>query len=174
MTHRGTWTLAVVFAGLAAWVGLVEWPAIRRPPPPPAALLAEDPEHIARIELEGPGYTIVARREGTSWVDGAGRSWAFGAIDDLLGTLGQLRPLRAIAADADETAGYHIGAQRLRLLRGDGSVALDLALGDANPAETALYARMTGQPEVLLLGSVLRWELRKLEQGGSVESRREP
>lgn len=174
MTPRGTLILAATFVVLAAWVLLVELPADRNPPPPPPALLSEPASMVTRLELTAGAVVVVARREPAGWVNDRGDPWPFGAIDDLLATLATLRPLRTIAADADEAARYHIGQRRLCLRRADGSIVLDLELGDLNPAETALYARTTAQPAVVLLGSVLQWELRKLTPDESVEPRAEP
>lgn len=174
MTARGTLILAATFVALAAWVLLIELPADWNPPPPPPAVLAEPATTVTQLELTAGPTVVVARRGPAGWVNDRGEPWPFGAIDDLLATLATLRPLRTIVADADEAARYHIGQRRLCLRRADGSIVLDLELGDLNPAETALYARTTAQPAIVLLGSVLQWELRKLTPDASVDPRGKP
>src|SRR5262249_45157298 len=101
-------------------------------------------------------------RVGGDWRDAHGRPWPNQAVDDLLATLAALHPLRSIEAEPAEIERYGIGERRLRIVRDDGSPALDLEIGRANPADTALYIRRTGEPTILLVGSVLRWELDKL------------
>ena len=163
MTLRGTAALLALLFALLAWIWRVELP----PPAPianaPAVLLEEPIERVGRIELIDDRDTIIATRVASEWLDQRGSAWPTSAVEDLLKTLATLRPLRTLLPEPDEADRYGIGQRRLRALRVDGSVVLDLQLGKANPAQTALYARTTEGPDILLIGAVLEWELAKLQ-----------
>jgi hypothetical protein len=169
MTGRGTallFALLVVLAGYL-WVAELERGARVRPPPPAPAgppLLAATPAELAGVELEEAGVQLRAERHGDTWTDGQGRPWRGDAVTSLLGTLATLRPVMVIDPHPANPADYGLGppAARLRVIGRDGQPLLALELGERNPAWTALYARRVGTEEVILVGSVLRWELGKL------------
>jgi hypothetical protein len=52
--------------------------------------------------------------------------------------------------------------ERLRVLDDTGHELIALDIGNRNPAWTGVYARRAGSADVLLVGSLLRWELDKL------------
>ena len=163
MTLRGTAALLGLLLALLAWVWRVELP----PPAPiltaPAVLLGEPLERVGRVELIAETGTITATKVSSEWLDQRGSAWPTSAVDDLLQTLSTLRPLRTVPPEPGETDRYGIGQRRLRALRFDGAVVLDLQLGKTNPTQTALYAQATGGPDILLIGAVLEWELAKLQ-----------
>ena len=64
-------------------------------------------------------------------------------------------------ADLEEY-GLAASTERLRVLDGTGRELLAMDIGNRNPAWTGNYARRDGRDEVLLVGSLLRWELDKL------------
>lgn len=164
MTVRGTLGLAALFLALLGWIRFVELPT---PPPPadrPAPLLSDSLDRIAEIDLTGDRGTFAATRVASEWLNPKGAPWPNGVIEDLLRVLTELRPLRTIAGDPNEGHRYAVGQRRLKLLRHDGSTALDLELGNLNPTGTALYARRTDQTDILLVGSVLQWELGKIDR----------
>jgi Domain of unknown function (DUF4340) len=163
---RTTVGLASLFVGLLAWIWLVERPPAAPTIPEAPFLLNEPGQRIGRVEFTGRTGLITATRVANDWLDGKGRPWPHDAVTDLLATLRTLRPLRTIVPEAGESARYGLGQRRLRIVLHDGSVALDLELGTINPAQTALYARTTGQTEIVLIGTVLEWELSKVERTG--------
>jgi hypothetical protein len=137
--------------------------------PPPAApeaapLLTVPPAAVARVELEDGGRRLTAVRGEGGWADANGRTWRAGAVSDLVDALGTLRPLMVVDPDPQAPADYGLGPDtpRLRVLGLDGRPVLSLELGEPNPAGTAVYARVAGRPEVVLIGGLLRWELAKL------------
>ena len=163
MGTRSTWGLIALLSLLLLWIWRAEGPTQPTTGPLPPVLLADASERIARVELIVGAQTTTATRAPSGWLDLQGRPFPHDAVTDLLVTLATLRPLRTIAPEPNEAPRYAIGQRRLRIVRDDGSVALDLELGNANPAQTALYARMTGQPDILMIGAVLAWDIGKLE-----------
>lgn len=165
MTVRGTAGLAVLLALLASYLVATREPA-PRPEGAPASLLGTTADAAQRLELSGGGRDeVLAERHADTW--------APVQADDVIVALATLRPLDVVAdAPADPAAyGFGSGATRLRVL-GDTSVLLDLEIGTPNPAGTAVYVRRFGQPSVLLVGAVLRWEVEKLRR--AVSATREP
>jgi hypothetical protein len=83
----------------------------------------------------------------------------------LLEALVTLRPLTIIAEEADRLADYGLDPPRRRVtIMHRGSPAqLSIALGDRNPAGTAVYARTgPGSNRVILVGAVILWEITKV------------
>lgn len=152
MTVRGTLVLAAVFVGLATWIAFTRDDGGAGGGSPSALLAAAD--RVTDVELE----------EGTPAARTT-RRWRRPASDDLVAALATLRPL-AIVDDAPadpRVYGLAADAPRLRALAG-AQPALDLELGSANPAGTAMYVRQHGQDRVLLVGGLLHWELEKLRR----------
>ena len=159
MTLRGTLGLLLVLAVLVAYLWL---PECERPAGPP--LLSAPQEDVAQIEWEDGETRRVIMRAGDGWTDAAGRPWGSDAVTDLVEALATLRPLVVIDPEPKDPTKYGLGpgAPQLRLLDQAGRHLLALEIGSRNPAWTALYARLGGKPEVLLVGGLLRWELEKV------------
>jgi hypothetical protein len=162
VTARGTGVLLAVLAALAAWLWLVEL-APRPTPPPAPGLLAVPATTVTRVELDGDGRHLVARRRGHAWMDETGRPWRPATVDAFLEALRTLPPIMVVDAAPRHPADYGLDAPtRLRVMADGGRPVLDLELGAPNPAGTNRYARRAGEPAVILVGAVLDWELRKL------------
>ena len=155
MTIRGTVALALTLAVLAGYLALTR----------PAPGLVDDLANslmpslagATRIEMTEGGRTgSVARRDG---------AWARAGIDDLLHEVGSLQVLGVIESVPSDPALYGLGpdATRLRVANDTGTIA-DVEVGAMNPAGTGLYVRRRGEPAVLLVGALLRWELEKVRR----------
>ena len=166
LTVRGTVVLVAILAALAAYLWAVELKSLPRSLPQPPALLAVPPAEVARLELEGQGQRLTARRIDSRWADVAGRAWRTGVVSDVLEAVATLRPIMVIDADPAHESDYGLGADatRLQLAAAGGESLLSLEIGDRNPAWTGLYARLAGHREVVLIGAVLRWEIEKLRE----------
>ena len=169
MSTRGTLGLLALLCVLATYIVVIELPTLRRPPRPadvPDAppLLTTPDGAVARVDLEEADGLLTAIRHDGAWVDAAGRPWRSDAVSDLLETLATLRPIMVVDADPGTPDDYGLGhaARHLRVTGTDGRLLLALVVGDRNPAWTGLYARLTGRPEVVLVGGVLRWEIEKV------------
>jgi hypothetical protein len=165
MTARGTAALVGILAVLGAWLWLVELRP-RSAPPPPATLLAVEEPRIGRVELTGPAGRLVARRHDGRWTDDAGRPWPDGVVPEFLGTLRTLPPIMVVDAAPRHAADYGLdeAATHLSVADAGGRTLLALYIGGANPAGTDVYARRAGDAEVILVGGLLAWEIRKLRE----------
>jgi hypothetical protein len=155
MTIRGTLVLAAILLALAAYL------VVTRPPPGPSddggARLTESLERATTIELEQGGRTVRLAR--------GDRAWAEARASDVFNGLQSLRVLTVIDPTPANAALYGFGADALRLrVLGGTDVLLALEVGAMNPAETGVYVRRIGEPPVLLVGALLRWELEKLRR----------
>lgn len=163
MTVRGTAGLMALLAAFCGYLWLSARPAVS-PAPPGSPLLAVPAGRVTRIEIEWPDARLAAVRNAGTWRGAAGQSdvpaWQ---IDDLLATLATIRPVTTLARAERDAAQYGFGdaATAVRLDAG-AEVALELEVGDRNPAWTGVYVRRTGSPDAHLMGALLHWELEKL------------
>jgi len=158
MTIRGTLVLAGVLALLCAYL-LLTGPASEGPARDPARRLAPPLERASVVEIEEGGRIVRAERTGDQW--------SIDAVADLLTTLASIDVLTVIDPDPSSPDAFGFGdALRLRVLDGT-DLLLSLEVGAANPARTGVYVRRVGQPAVLLVGALLRWELEKIRRVAS-------
>jgi hypothetical protein len=153
VTLRGTLLLAGVLAGLAGYLRFTA-PA---PPQPESPALLPALERTTEVQIaRGDTETRLVRGDG---------AWRAANADDLLDALESLRVLASIAHEpSDPTAyGFTPDAVRLRFLA-DGVPLAAIEVGASNPASTGVYVRRSGEPSVLLVGALLRWELEKLRR----------
>jgi hypothetical protein len=155
MTIRGTLILAAILLVLAGYLA-----ATRQPPGQTddgAERLVPSLDRATTIEFEHGARTARLVRDDRTW--GAARA------SDVLAGIQSLRVLTVIDPSPADAALYGFGADavRLRVLAGT-DVLLALEIGSMNPAETGVYVRRIGEPPVLLVGALLRWELEKLRR----------
>jgi len=162
-TARGTAALLAVLAALGAYLALAERP---RPPAPhgPPALLGVPATAVARVDVDGKDGPLAALRGPDGWKGPDGHPWPGDAVDDLLETLASLPPLMVVDPDPHAPGDYGLGdgAARVEMHAADGRRLLGLEVGERNPAWTGVYVRRAGEPEVMLVGAVLAWELEKV------------
>ena len=170
MTVRGTVVLVAVLAGLLAYLWLAgvgsrmhpSQPSMTADAPP---LVSAPTDAVTRVELqEGPSRVVAVRGDDGRWTDGEGRAWRAGVLPDLIDTLRSLQVVMVVDPDPTTPGDFGLGAEalHLRLVDARGQRLLDLEVGHRNPAWTGVYARRGGEREVILVGSLLRWELGKL------------
>ena len=154
MTIRGTLALLVVLLVLAGHL------ALTRPPAEPAgdaeSRLTPTLGGATAVEITHQGRTIrIERATARPRID----------LDGLLSGLESLRVLAVIDADPPDAATYGFGPDALQLgvFRNTATIAT-IEVGAPNPAETGMYVRRAGNPAVLLVGALLRWELEKIRR----------
>lgn len=154
MTVRGTLILAAILAALVGHLALTR-PALG--PPDDAARLTPPLEGATTVELTRGGRTIRLVR--------GDRTWSAARTGDLLAGIGSLAVLAVIDPAPADAGLYGFGADalRLRVLSGTDVLAA-IEVGAPNPAGTGVYVRRIGEPPVLLVGALLRWELEKLRR----------
>jgi hypothetical protein len=155
MTLRGTLALAVVLGALVAYLLLTQ--PVREPEPVPNALTPALGA-VSTVELVEAGRGTTWRRRDDTW--------SAPGVGDLLDALGSLEVLEVIDPAPSDLAIYGLGpdALRLRMLADHDAELVTLEIGAMNPAGTGVYVRRSGQPAVILVGALLRWEIEKLRR----------
>lgn len=172
MTVRGTLGLVAVLVMLLGVVWLGERDA--GPPGPPVLdappLLDASATAVTRLEWADGTTRLTMVRTPGGWTDAAGRPWRSSAPADLLDALTTLRPVAVVSANPSALGEYGLGADasRLEAFGADARPLLRLDLGRRNPAWTGLYVRRAGASDVLLVGALLQWELRKLRDAAPI------
>ena len=167
MTVRGTVILVLLATALASFTWLGQAPIVPRPAPPvpeEPALIEAQPAQIARLEWERGADRLTLVHTPAGWVDAAGQRWPSDAVDVAVDALTSLHPRIVGQAEGAGLAEYGLApaVEHLRVLDDTGHELIALDIGNRNPAWTGVYARRAGTADVLLVGSLLRWELDKL------------
>ena len=167
MTVRGTGLLVVVATTLASFTWLGQAPIVPRPAPPvpqEPPLLEAQAGQVARLEWARGADRLTVVRTPAGWVDAAGQRWPSDVVDVAVDTLTSLHPRTVAQAEGTALAEYGLApaVEQLRVLDDTGHELIALDIGNRNPAWTGVYARRAGTADVLLVGSLLRWELDKL------------
>jgi hypothetical protein len=160
-----TWTRALgyvmVWLALSAYYLATHRPFASSVDAPPAAatpavaFLRMRAEDIVSLDLEVGGREIRANRRGGRWflVEPPGRAASSDLFSAFVSSLVDVADVEIVSRDEERDAefGFDRPATRLRL-RDRGGTTVTLTIGAKNPAQTAVYARSEGSPEVLLLG----------------------
>ena len=167
MTVRGTFGLIVLAAALVLVVlgdGRSILPERPLPTPERTPLLDISAERVARLEWERGSERLTLVHTPAGWHDAAGHPWPGDLVDVAIDALVSLRPRSVVEGEHVDLGEYGLAesAERLRVLDDTGREVLAMDIGNRNPAWTGNYARRDGRDEVLLVGSLLRWELDKL------------
>ena len=167
MTVRGTAALLALAAALLGIMLADPSPVVpgRALPTPDGPLLLDAPiASVARIEWTREAERLTLVRTPDGWHDAAGQRWPGDVADVALDALASLRPHTVVRDEPIDFAEYGLAPAReqLRVFDGTGRTLLAMDVGNRNPAWTGSYARRAGHDEVLLVGSLLHWELEKL------------
>lgn len=164
-----TLVLALVAAGLGAWIFLVELPASREEAKGDP-LVDFEIEDVASLRLAYPnGSSIAVQREGDQWMltepvaylaDG-------NVVENFLTTIKDTQIERRISKDesgALSTYGLEgdRGSQaRLELTRKDGSALPVVVLGGTTPVDNLAFARREGEDQVFVIPLLLQSSAKK-------------
>jgi hypothetical protein len=110
---------------------------------------------VVRVELAHAGETLRARRTAAGWeIDG--RPAEPGVTEALVDLVAMLTGLRAIDVfrGRDATT-YGLDRPRSQIVVATVRRTVELDLGELNSAGSAVYARRTGDPRVLLVGTTV-------------------
>lgn len=142
-------------------------------PPPPVTVVEEaaqrqllefNPQAVVKVEVFSEGERLICHRTPDGWqTDSKPGKMRPGAIADFLRSLGELQEVGEVSTGGRALLEYGLDQPTTRvsldLAGGTGHV---LALGRHNPSHTSLYAQVDNTPRVVLVGSVILWEIRKL------------
>lgn len=122
------------------------------------------PEQVTQIDLLYDGQRVLCQRTAQGWEQRPqGTPVRAEAVDEFLANLKNLVNLGEVEIGNASLSEYGLDppASRvvLQLENGDSRV---LALGNRNPVQTSLYAQVNNTPQVVLVGAVVLWDMRKL------------
>ena len=164
MGARSTLVLWMAVAALGAYLWLTAGPR-GDPPPEMHPLLPFRPEDVTVLTIVDAEGTVRLHRAESRWLDDRGHPWpAPELLHTVLETLAGAQPTAVISDDPVRLADYGLDPPRrsVTVATAGREKPLTLALGDRNPVWTAVYARVPPHPRVMVVGSILLWELDKV------------
>ena len=121
-------------------------------------------EQVTQIDLVFEGQHLVCQRTPEGWKQlPAGKPLRSDAVEDFLANLQKLVNLGEVEGGAAQLSEYGLQPPASRVsLQVAGEGTRTLALGKHNPVQTSLYAQVNESPQVVLVGAVVLWDMRKL------------
>lgn len=123
-----------------------------------------NPEKVTEVEVFFDGQRLVGRRTAEGWKrDQSGEPLPSTVVDDFLVALTRLVDLGSVESKPEELSEYGLKPPKTQIaVQVEGVEPQTLALGKHNPVNTSLYALVNQSQQVILVGSVISWDLRKL------------
>jgi hypothetical protein len=123
-----------------------------------------DAEKISQFDVTYDGKQVSGRRTSEGWKSPDGAPLPSPAIDDFLGNLTKLVNLGEIERGRDDRlVDYGLEPPVLQVaLEVEGEGPQRLLVGKHNPVNTSLYALVNQSSQIVLVGSIVSWEMRKL------------
>ena len=121
-------------------------------------------EHVTQVDLLFDGQHLVCQRTAEGWKQASsGALVPADAIDDFLTNLRKLVNLGEVEGAAAQLAEYGLQPPASRVvLQVEGEGTRTLTIGKHNPVQTSIYAQINESPQVVLVGAVVLWDMRKL------------
>lgn len=122
------------------------------------------PDEVVRIDLVYDGQQVLCQRTAQGWEQQPqGLQMRAEAVDEFLANLKNLVNLGEVEIGNASLAEYGLNppASRVTLQLANGETR-SLALGNRNPVQTSIYAQVNNGPQVVLVGAVVLWDMRKL------------
>ena len=128
------------------------------------AALDFTPEQVKQVDLLFDGQHLVCQRTSEGWKQAeSGAPMPPDAIEDFLTNLEKLVNLGDVEGDTTQLAEYGLQPPSSRVvLQVEGVGTRTLTLGKHNPVQTSIYAQIDESPQVVLVGAVVLWDMRKL------------
>jgi hypothetical protein len=122
------------------------------------------PEHVTQVDLLFDGQHLVCQRIAEGWKQASnGAPMPADAIDDFLTNLRKLVNLGEVEGAAAQLSEYGLQPPSSRvILQVEGEGSRTLTIGKHNPVQTSIYAQINESPQVVLVGAVVLWDMRKL------------
>lgn len=121
-------------------------------------------DKVTQLTVAFEGKQLVCQRTPQGWVEpSSGAPLRQDAVDDFLANLHKLLHLGEVEGDdrLGEDFGLKPPVARVSL-QIEGESPRTLALGKNNPVQSSLYAQVNEAPQIVLVGSVIVWDMRKL------------
>ena len=121
-------------------------------------------EKIGQFAVVSDGKQIIGQRTAEGWKSSDGTVLPSSAIDDFLVNLTKIVNLGEVERGRDEKlSDYGLEPPVTQItLNVEGEGSQNLAVGKHNPVNTSLYAQVNKSSQIVLVGSIISWELRKL------------
>ena len=122
------------------------------------------PDKVKQIDVVFEGKHLVCQRTPGGWREpSSGAPLRQDAVDDFLTNLQKLLNLGEVEGGAAQLSEFGLQPPVARImLQVEGEGTKTLTLGKNNPVQTSLYAQVNDAPQVVLVGSVIMWDMRKL------------
>lgn len=126
-------------------------------------LFAFAPQDVTQIEVFFRQQRLVFQRTREGWTHSQGTPIRTEVVQDFLSNLVKLVQLGALEGVNQELAEYGLDPPEasITVQLGD-AVSYSLSLGKRNPVQSSLYAQVNEAPQVVLVGAVVVWDMRKL------------
>jgi hypothetical protein len=154
------WSRALGYMVLAAVLGAIY--LATAPPPPPLVDSAEPAAPglaIESVRIDADGRTVRATRSDERWtvVEPATAHVPSDLISALVSAVLETEA-QPVVGTGDQLVDFGLDAPSTRLVfdRADGP-PVTVSIGNTNPTETGIYARLEGNPQVILLGLNVRY-----------------
>jgi hypothetical protein len=123
-----------------------------------------NPEKVTQLDVVFDGQHLVGRRTPEGWKrEQSGEPLPSTVVDDFLAALTHLVDLGGVEGKPEELSEYGLKPPKTHIaVQVEGAGTQTLALGKHNPVNTSLYALVNQSQQVILVGSVISWDLRKL------------
>lgn len=121
-------------------------------------------DKVKQFDVVFEGMHLVCRRTPQGWVESSSEAPVRqDAVDDFLTNLLKLVNLGAVDVKTEELSEFGLQPPVARIMvEIEGGGTRILSLGKNNPVQTSLYAQINENPQVVLVGSVITWDVRKL------------
>ena len=125
-----------------------------------ASYLSVKPEQVVEVEVSSGKRRVRAVRDGERWriAEPPGVSVSSDLISALIAGVLGATAVQVVSVDdtRDAEFGLDVPTTRVRFATEDKS-GVDLVLGKENPAQTGVYGRAAGSPEIVLVGLNARY-----------------
>lgn len=120
-------------------------------------------KEVTRIELVYRQQHLVCQRGKDGWqVAATGMPIRAEAVQDFLSNLGKLLHLGDVEGIQEELGEYGLKPPQASITLLSGQETRRLRIGTRNPVQSSLYAQINDSPQVVLVGAVVLWDIRKL------------
>ena len=162
MSWRQVLVLYAVLGLLGGEYWLIERRRVERPQGQPARerFLSLQPGQLREVRLRRGGRTVVSRRDADGWavIEPAGTTIPADLIEAFATALTGAEEIARVGdAQADPQAfGLDERAAQVEIIAETGE-PVQVTIGETNPTGTAVYARRSGNPVVVLIGRNVRY-----------------
>jgi len=123
-----------------------------------------NPRRVTRVEISHEGESLICQRTAEGWKAEPGlKALRAEAVEDFLQNIGELVEIGEVEEGMEGLSEYRLDNPTSRLsLQIEGEGTRTIVFGSHNPVQTSVYARVDDAPRVVLVGSVILWDMRKL------------